>query len=124
MAEIRFVKAFRIKDLGLFKAGAVVAVDDAMSVRLVKRGVAETVQDSAADKDEPADDADDAGELADSAADISGEEDKPSEVKPATGKPKPTDSIDDHRAYLKARKIETKGLTRAQMIKIIAGLED
>lgn len=69
-------------------------------------------------------------------------EDAPDEVKPKkvepvedtaseveepvadTEKPKPTDSVDAHRNYLKARKIDTKGLTRPQMIKIIAGLED
>ena len=55
------------------------------------------------------------------------DEDTADEVEePATDpkKPKPTDSVDAHRAYLKARKIDTKGLTRPQMIKIIAGLED
>lgn len=54
-------------------------------------------------------------------------DEKPDEVEdPATApeKPKPTDSVDAHRSYLKARKIDTKGLTRPQMIKIIAGLED
>lgn len=49
-------------------------------------------------------------------------EDEP--VKAASKKPKPTDSAEAHRAYLKARKVETKGLTRAQMIKVIAGLDD
>jgi len=45
-------------------------------------------------------------------------------VKEAAEKPKPTDSVDAHRAYLKARKIDPKGMTRAQMIKAIAGLDD
>lgn len=49
-------------------------------------------------------------------------EDEP--VKADSKKPKPTDSAEAHRAYLKARKVETKGLTRAQMIKVIAGLDD
>ena len=49
-------------------------------------------------------------------------EDEP--VKAASKKPKPTDSAEAHRAYLKARKVETKGLTRAQMIKVIAGLDN
>lgn len=49
-------------------------------------------------------------------------EDEP--VKADSKKPKPTDSAEAHRAYLKARKVETKGLTRAQMIKTIAGLDD
>lgn len=54
-------------------------------------------------------------------------EDTPDEVEEPVAdpeKPKPTDSVDAHRNYLKARKIDTKGLTRPQMIKIIAGLED
>lgn len=49
-------------------------------------------------------------------------EDEP--AKADSKKPKPTDSAEAHRAYLKARKVETKGLTRAQMIKVIAGLDD
>lgn len=49
-------------------------------------------------------------------------EDEP--AKADSKKPKPTDSVDAHRAYLKTRKVDTKGLTRAQMIKVIAGLDD
>lgn len=45
-------------------------------------------------------------------------------VKTDSKKPRPTDSAEAHRAYLKARKVDTKGLTRAQMIKVIAGLDD
>lgn len=54
-------------------------------------------------------------------------EPKPVKGEPAKAdskKPKPTDSAEAHRAYLKARKVETKGLTRAQMIKVIAGMDD
>lgn len=72
------------------------------------------------------DDQDDAVDVVDDdqAVDNTPADDVDEPVKVDTAKPKPTDSIDDHRAYLKARKIDTKGLTRAQMIKIIAGLED
>lgn len=45
-------------------------------------------------------------------------------AKTSVDKPKPTDSVDAHRAYLKSRKIDPKGMTRAQMIKAIAGLDD
>lgn len=72
--------------------------------------------DVADDQDDVVDD--------DQAVDNTPADDVDEPVKVDTAKPKPTDSIDDHRAYLKARKIDTKGLTRAQMIKIIAGLED
>lgn len=77
-------------------------------------------------KVDAADDQDDAVDVVDDAQDVDDTpvDDVEEPVKVDAAKPKPTDSVDAHRNYLKARKIDTKGLTRPQMIKIIAGLED
>lgn len=89
---------------------------------LIRSGIAAVVEEPA----EAVDVADDQDDAVDDAQDVDNTpaDEVQEPVKVDTAKPKPTDSIDDHRAYLKARKIDTKGLTRAQMIKIIAGLED
>lgn len=69
---------------------------------------------------------DDAGDQTDGEADNGDADPNPEpEAKPAPdGKPKPTDSVEAHRAYLKSRKIDPKGMSRPQMIKAIAGLDD
>lgn len=41
-----------------------------------------------------------------------------------SSKPKPTDSVDAHRKWLKARGVDVRGLTRPQMIKVIAGMDE
>lgn len=92
---------------------------------LLRSKIAAVVEEPAEAVD-VADDQDDAVDVVDDdqAVDNTPADDVEEPVKADTAKPKPTDSVDAHRNYLKARKIDTKGLTRQQMIKIIAGLED
>ena len=125
MAEIKLVKAFRIKDLGLFKSGSVIDVDGATAGELVERGIAENVQaPKSAPEAKTADDEAPAEDAGDQAKGDSEPKPTPEEKPKADGKPKPTDSVDAHRVYLKSRKVDPKGMTRAQMIKAIAGLDD
>lgn len=88
---------------------------------LLRSGIAADVEESAGEPE--AEDDQDAADDDQDVDDAPAEEDE-EPVKVDTAKPKPTDSVDAHRDYLKARKIDIKGLTRPQMIKIVAGLED
>lgn len=51
-------------------------------------------------------------------------EPEPKVEKRSSKKPLPTDSVDAQRAYLAEQGIETKGLSKPQMIKVIANLDN
>lgn len=116
MMRVVLQKSYRVSRYGPISGpGQVVEIDDAKAERLLALGVFALPVDVAAEAESdggvgsvPADDVPD-DVVEEPADDVGG----------GIPKPKPTEKVDAQRAYLEAAGVDPKGLTRAQMIKVI-----
>lgn len=120
--QVTLKKAVRlIKNMPMGLPGQVVEIDESQVERFIHLGIIDDPRTAEAEEapQEPAPDEgpEDPGEEPE---DVS---EDPAPKPEVTDKPKPTESVEKHRTYLASRGIETKGLNRAQMIKIISGLD-